>query len=178
MGFDSNTQLRFRLGQADGGMGRVVAFVETQNVDDGRLAAPAYPPVGLLLVPSVQPGESLQSLPEGRATHAQPQASDSVSLQASLPTGTAEHALIAYVAEPPPDGAQLALTIYSDVPLHPTEATAAAAVAEPTELDVCLCPKCNGKKSPFQLIYEQMARLEATVDERIEFLDRIIATAP
>ena len=71
-------------------------------------------------------------------------------------------------------GLQLAVTVYSDVPLA---AAGASGCVMQEEVDVarCWCDKCGGKKSPFQTVVEKLECLEVVMDQRLAFLDGLLA---
>ena len=67
------------------------------------------------------------------------------------------------------------VTVYSDLPQEATKAAVAA--AEHESFEFCYCEKCNGNKSPYQVIIEKMECIEAVMDERLAFLDGLLAGA-
>ena len=184
MGFGDNLQLRFGLSGAKGATGRVYVFVETLGVQtDMRLeagvqSAPRYPAVGLLLVPSLVEGAALTELP-ANAVHAQPQAREGVWLEATLPADGSTHVVVPYLAAgEEAAGLTFVVTVYSDLPQEATKAAVAAAEqAEQASFEFCYCEKCNGKKSPYQVAIEKMDRIEKIMDERLAFLDGLLAGA-
>ena len=179
--FGENTQLRFGLSGPASARAHVYVFVETLGVQmDMRLeagvqSAPRYPAVGLLLLPSLADGAAVTELAAG-AIHAQPQAREGVWLEATLEADGSTHVVVPYLAAgEDAEGLTFVVTVYSDLPQEATKAAVAA--AEHESFEFCYCEKCNGNKSPYQVIIEKMECIEAVMDERLAFLDGLLAGA-
>jgi len=181
-GFLENMQVRFSLGGDVGATGHVFIFVETRGINrdmrtqQGLQAAPKNPAIGLVLVPGVDAGATLSSLP-ANAVNSLPEARDGVWQEAFLLVDglDTEHIVIPYLGPgETAEGLQLVVTVYSDVPMG-RPGTAGGRGGE--DWEKCWCEKCNGKKSPFQHVIEKMEKLEMIMDQRITFLDGLISAA-
>ena len=167
-------QLPLRFGSAPAAA-QLYAFVETLGVstdmrgEAGLQAAPSYPPVGLHVV--------------GAETHtAGPDARDGVWTHATL-GGESTLQVVPFVADGHAAAAaayQYAVTLYSDAPFDfggEGGGGAPAAAAPPCPDWVCPGNKyCEGAdKCPFHKVLEKMERVGAIMDQRIAFLDEVLA---
>jgi hypothetical protein len=168
-------QLPLRFGSAPAAA-QLYAFVETLGVsadmrgEAGLQSAPSYPPVGLHVV--------------GAETHtAGPDARDGVWTHATL-GGESTLQVVPFVADGHAAAAaayQFAVTLYSDAPFEfgGEGGGAARAAAAPPPCPDWVCPGnkyCEGAdKCPFHKVLEKMERVGAIMDQRIAFLDEVLA---
>lgn len=97
-------------------------------------------------------------------------------LEASVDVGDRSHILIPYLShDESAEELEFCLTLYSDMPPLTDRRSTAPAAKPQSQGELCFCDKCNGRKSPFQLVIEKMEQVEQIMDERIGFLDRLIA---
>merc|ERR1719230_1786130 len=101
---------------------------------------------------------------------------DGVWYECDLDPSTA-HVLIPYLgaahAGAAPAGLQLAVTIYSDVP----HVVGSGKVAEPEGAWKCeMCAAAFPRRvCPFSIVHSKMVRIEEIMDQRLVFLDQLIA---
>ena len=188
-GFSSNTRVPFSLEKAGGGEARVFVCLETLGINRdmrstaGMQMAPNFPAIGLALLPSA--AEPVGDRLPANAIELNPSAVDGVWLEATLPTGGAvSHVVVPFLAPgQPPTELQYALTIYSECPLADPQyctPTAAGATLLGTG-GLWECEQCSveqgghGPTCPYRVVVEKMAKIEAQLDERIAFLDEMLA---
>ena len=168
-------------------------FVETIGVQtdmrgvQGMQAAPQYPAIGFVLAAEEAghpPGQQLTQLPAS-ALNMEAQPLDGVWYECYLEAGTA-HVLIPYLGggEAAPPQLQLAVSVYTDVPhalgqggqpAPPPTVVEAPKVVEPA----FTCETCAAafprRECPFGVVHDKMSRVETIMDNRLAFLDQVIA---
>ena len=166
-------------------------FVETIGLQtdmrtvQGMQAAPQYPAIGFVLAPEEAghpPGQRLAQLPAS-ALNMEAQPLDGVWYECYLEADTA-HVLIPYLGDGQavPPQLQLAVSVYTDVPHAlgqggqpaPAPAPAPAVAEAPWKCETCAAATPR-RPCPFDLVYDKMSRVEAIMDNRLAFLDQVIA---
>ena len=177
--FRNNTRVRFSL-SGGGASAKVYARVSTIGVNhdarahDGmQTGGTGYPSIGMVLLPpSAADADADADAPiPPEAIRAKAVSADGVWLEATLPVGAESHVLVPYIdaAHEGEKELRYAVTLFSDAPMGEVVAAAAGAAGE----FVC---ELYGDKCPFKGVVERIEGMERVMDERLAFLDAVLAS--
>ena len=185
--FLSNLQVRLSVTER----AHCFVFVETIGVMtdmravQGMQAAPQYPAIGFVLAAEEAghpPGQQLTQLPAS-ALNMEAQPLDGVWYECYLEADTT-HVLIPYLGDGQavPPQLQLAVSVYTDVPHALGQGGQPAPVPAVVEASVepaWTCETCAAafprRECPFGVVHDKMSRVETIMDNRLAFLDQVIA---
>ena len=180
-GFSKNDRVAFTLAGGSTGAteGRVIICVETigLNLDmrltEGMQQSAEYPQIGVAVMPNADAAPT-DALPSNVKLEG-PAARDGVWLEVMLPVGGAPHVVVPFLAvgESVDFSLQYALTIYSELPLEGAQVASVAAANTCGEWDCETCEGGHGYPCPFRCIIEKMDKMEALMDERLQFLETL-----
>lgn len=165
-------------------------FVETigastdMRSQQGLQVAPTYPAIGFVLAPEeagAVPGP-LRVLPES-ALNMEAQPLDGVWYECELEPNMA-YVVVPYLGEQhggqAPDGLQLAVTVYTDVPHTLGQGAVEPPPPPPKVEEAWECEICAAafprRTCPWHMVHSRMCSIERIMDSRLAFLDQVIAT--